>query len=70
MNLYAVFAGDNYYPAGGADDLLAMFDAESDDEAVERTIAILPRVDWVQLVEIAPPEMRSIPLPPHREGQR
>lgn len=65
MNLYALFAGREYYANGGAHDLLDMFDAESDEAAIGKTVALLNDEDWdwAHLVEVLPPEMRYVPLP-------
>lgn len=51
MNLFLVFAGDNYYPAGGWDDFLS---AHTDEEEAEAAAdAARKHRDWAQVVDLA-----------------
>lgn len=50
-DLYLLFAGRQYYPEGGTEDLHLAFRAGSDTEATARALASLPDVepDWYYL---------------------
>ncbi len=74
MTLYMLFAGECYYPGGGSDDLLAVFVADTDDEAIALATARatvldtyqhcegrsdLPR-EWAHLIAVDVPEWRVV----------
>ena len=47
MKRFLLFAGDNYYPAGGMEDFKGDFDTV--DEALEKMIIIKLRCDWFHI---------------------
>jgi hypothetical protein len=52
MTTYLLFTGQLYYPLGGANDLRDVFQAESDQAAVDMANGILKGAEWAQLVAL------------------
>ena len=48
---YALFAGDDYYPAGGMDDLIGVFDMPTEAQARFAAAGAAPDFDWGHIVD-------------------
>ena len=55
--MYFLFAGENYYPAGGMSDLVGTFDTFEDARAAVESPAVdedgyAPRYDWYHIARV------------------
>jgi len=50
-NRYLVFAGNDYYPEGGWDDLV--FSSNSLDEVLTELVDVFKKYDWLQVIDMS-----------------
>ena len=61
MQRFVLFAGSNYYPAGGLDDFRGTFDSLDDAKTHLQTMLVTDRfIDWWHVARIDPTDITKV----------